>query len=512
MRVLFVASECYPYVKTGGLADVVAALPPALRRLGLDVRTLLPGFPGVLDRLEQFRRVRLLRDLPGLASGQTARLLSACGTDGVPLYILDAPSLFAREGNPYLGPDGRDWPDNALRYAALARAAALLARDGDGLITGRTSAATAADGRGWVPQILHGHDWQAGLLPVYAASLMPEVRPASVFTIHNLAFQGLFPPEMLGPLGLDPALMVPDGFEFYGKVGFMKAGLRFADRLTTVSPTYAAEIRGPELGFGLDGLLRQRADRLTGILNGVDLEQWNPATDSLITARYDAGTLDDKASNKLALQQRFGLRPDAAAPLFAVVSRLTEQKGIDLIVQCLPSILTGGGQLVVLGTGDPTLEAALAGAAGQSPDCCGLVRAYDEELSHLIQAGADLLLVPSRFEPCGLTQMYALRYGTLPLVSQVGGLADTVTDVTEASLADNSATGFVFSPVGAQPLQFAIDQALALWRRPALWRQVQRNGMGCDLGWAGSAARYAALYQELTGRPPRRRPSRPEGS
>ncbi|ACJ00119.1 glycogen synthase GlgA [Rhodospirillum centenum] len=495
MRVLFVASECFPYVKTGGLADVVAALPAALRELGIDARLLLPGYPPVLAALGEARPLRDLPPLPG-AGVPGGRLLAGTGTaDGargpgaldpaVPLYALDLPAFFGRGGNPYSDADGTDWPDNALRFASLSAAAARIGLEGDG--------------EGWRPEIIHAHDWQTGLVPAYlrfAAERTGAKRPVSVFTIHNLAFQGLVPPALLADLDLPPHSFSIHGLEFHGKIGLLKAGLYYADKLTTVSPTYAQEIQGPAMGFGLDGLLRARARDLSGILNGVDLGLWNPASDPLIPARYDATLLEARQAAKAELRHAFGLGSVPDGPLFAVVSRLTHQKGIDLVLEALPRLLALGGQLAILGTGDKVLEQAAAAAMHDHPGRVGLVRAYDEALSHRIQAGADVLLVPSRFEPCGLTQMYALRYGALPLVSRVGGLADTVTDVTESSLADGSATGFVFEPVGLMPLIHAMERAAALWRRPDLWRTVQRNAMGRDVGWAASARHYADLYRQ----------------
>jgi len=491
MRVLFVASECFPYLKTGGLADVIAALPAALHALGMDVRILLPGYPGLADRLRAVHTVRVLPDLPG---GPPARLLTGLGEDDITFYVLDAPSFFARDGNPYLGPDGRDWPDNHLRFGALSKAAAQIGWDGDG--------------EGWRPDVVHAHDWQAGLTPAFLA-LGNRPRPASILTVHNLAFQGLFPPDTLHELDLPLASFSMHGMEFHGKLGFLKAGLYYADRLTTVSPTYAREIQGPEMGFGLDGLLRGRAADLVGILNGVDVRHWDPATDRLIGTRYDANRLDAKAENKAGLQQAFGLRQRPDALVFGLVSRLTHQKGIDLLLQALPRLLELGGQLVILGTGSPDIEEPLAAAARDHAGHIGLARTYDETLSHRIQAGADVTLVPSRFEPCGLTQMYALRYGTLPLVSEVGGLADTVVNVTEGTLADGTATGFVFEPVELAPLLQALDRAATLWSQPELWRRVQHSAMSRDVGWASSARQYAALYRQVRAEAPGRSSDQP---
>lgn len=489
MRVLFVTSECLPYVKTGGLGDVAGALPAALRAEQVDVRLLLPGYPGVLERLEGVKVLRDLRGLPGLASQAPARLLVGRGVDGAPVYALDVPSFFGRKGNPYLGPDGKDWSDNHLRFAALGRTAALIGLDGDG-----------ARGRGaWVPDVVHGHDWQAGLAAAHLVHPMwpygGAKRPGTVFTIHNMAFQGLFPPDVLPQLGLPWDAYTPNGLEFHSRVGFLKAGLVYSDRLTTVSPTYATEIQGETMGFGLDGLLRARAAVLEGILNGIDTDSWDSAGDPHIVSHYDGTNLEAKTPNKAELQRAFGLTPDIHAPLFGIVSRLTDQKGIDLVVEALPHLVEKGAQVAVLGTGSAALEQALAGAARRFPGRVGLVLGYDEALSHRLQAGVDVLMVPSRFEPCGLTQMYALRYGSLPLVARVGGLADTVTDVTEDSLADGTATGFTFAPVTVPALLAAIDRALNLHRRTELWRQVQRNAMGRDVSWAASARHYVATYR-----------------
>jgi starch synthase len=489
MRVLFVTSECLPYVKTGGLGDVAGALPAALRAEGADVRLLLPGYPGVLEKLENLKPLRDLRGMPGLTSQAPARLLSGRGVDGSTVYALDVPSFFGRKGNPYLGPDGKDWSDNHLRFAALGRTAALIGLDGDG---GRGRA-------GWKPEVVHGHDWQAGLAAAYLRHpLWPfgdAKRPGTVFTIHNMAFQGLYPPDLLPKLGIPWDSYTPNGLEFHSQLSFLKAGLVYSDRLTTVSPTYATEIQGETMGFGLDGLLRARAAALEGILNGIDTDAWDSRNDPLLVSPYDADQLDAKTPNKAELQRIFGLAPDLHAPLFGIVSRLTDQKGIDLVVEALPYLVEKGAQLVVLGTGSAGLEQALAGAARRFPGRVGLVLGYDEALSHRLQAGVDVLMVPSRFEPCGLTQMYALRYGSLPLVAHVGGLADTVTDVTEDSLAAGTATGFTFAPVTVAAMLPAIDRALTLYHRSDLWRQVQRNAMGRDVSWAASARNYVATYK-----------------
>jgi starch synthase len=478
LRVLSVASEVFPLVKTGGLADVIGALPGALQPEGVAVRTLIPGYPSVTGAIEGARPVHRVTDL----FGGPARLLEVRAA-GLELLVLDAPHLYARPGNPYLEPEGRDWPDNALRFAALALAAAQI---GGGAIAG------------YVPDVVHAHDWQAGLAPAYL-HYRGGARPGTVMTVHNLAFPGKLPRGLLARLGLPPAAYAIDGVEFHGTISLLKAGLQFADRITTVSPTYAAEIRTAEAGMGFDGLLRARADVLSGILNGIDTNIWNPASDKRIIARFDRATLGKRAKNKAALQARMGLARDPAAPLFAVVSRLTWQKGMDLLLAGLPALLALGGQLALLGSGETAIEAGFQAQAAAAPGRIGCVIGYDEALAHAIQAGADALLVPSRFEPCGLTQLCALRYGAVPVVARVGGLADTVIDANPAALAAGVATGVQFAPVTADMLEVALRRTVALYREPAAWRLVQENGMASDVSWHGPARRYAALYRDMVG-------------
>ena len=478
LAVLSVASEAFPFVKTGGLADVVGALPGALAAEGVAVRTLVPGYPGVLAALPV---ADVALQLPDFFGGD-AQLIAGRAA-GLDVVALDAPHLYARPGNPYLGPDGREWPDNALRFAALAAAAAELAR-------GRVP--TLA------PDIVHAHDWQAGLTPAFLRYGGGK-HAATVMTVHNLAFQGQYPHELLAELGLPPEAFSIEGVEYYGAIGFLKAGLALADRITTVSPTYAGEIRTPEGGMGLDGLLRERVAVLSGILNGLDTAAWDPSTDPLIPANYDVRTLPRRSANKTALQARFGLDPDPAALLFGVVSRLTWQKGMDLLHEALPALDRAHAQLVVLGAGDRPLEAAFTAAAACRPGRMATMIGYDEPLAHLVQAGADALLVPSRFEPCGLTQLAALRYGSLPVAARVGGLADTVVDANDMALASSAGTGFVFSPVSRETLEIVIDRVAALWRQQVIWRRVQVRAMFTDVSWTRPARRYAALYRELAG-------------
>jgi len=476
MKVLAVASEIYPLVKTGGLADVTGALPRALARERIEVHTLVPGYPAVLDRLATAEPVHAYRELFGGA----ARLLRSQARD-LALFVLDAPHLYRRAGNPYVDERGRDWPDNAFRFAALARAAADI---GQGLLPS------------FWPELLHAHDWQAGLAPAYLHS-GPRRSIPIVLTIHNLAFQGLFPAELREPLLLPAEMMSPEGVEFHGKIGFLKAGLHFADAITTVSPTYAEEIRTPENGMGLDGLLRARAWVLSGICNGIDTETWDPRGDPHLAARYDAESLAGKAVNKAALQSKLGLSRTATGPLFGVVSRLTGQKGMDLVLAVTEDLVSRGAQLALLGSGERSLEAALTEAARRNPGTVAVQTGYDEALAHLIQGGSDALLVPSRFEPCGLTQLAALRYGTLPVVARVGGLADTVIDANEAALAAGVATGFQFSPPSSEALLRSIDRALAIWGKKDIWHRLQRNAMRSDVGWDRSARLYGMLFDAL---------------
>ncbi len=476
MHVLGVASEAYPLVKTGGLADVVGALPAALAKEGVAVRTLLPGYPAVMAAIGAAPVAHHYASCFG--GPANVRFAHAAGLD---LAVVDAPHLYARDGGPYAGADGVEFPDNALRFAALARAAADLGRG-------------AVDGH--VPSVVHAHDWQAALAPAYL-HYAGGPRPATVVTVHNLAFQGRFPGVSLDTLGLPPQAWSLEGVEYFGAVGYLKAGLSFADRITTVSPTYAAEICTPEGGMGLDGLLRHRAHALRGILNGLDEAAWDPATDARIPSHFTAARRAGRTRNRVSLRKRMGLAAAPDSPLFGVVSRFSWQKGLDLVLEALPAILRGGGQLVALGSGDRELEEAFVAAARAHPGRVAVRVGYDEDLAHLVQAGADVILVPSRFEPCGLTQMCALRYGALPLVARVGGLADTVVDANEATVAAGAATGFQFAPVTAAELGVAIERALALWKDPPRWRRLQTRAMTTDVSWRHSAQEYARLYREI---------------
>jgi starch synthase len=427
IKVLHVAAEVFPLVKTGGLADVVAALPVALAEQGADVRLLLPGLPAVIESVQ---RTRAIVDMgPCFGALRVRLLLARMPGTALPVYVVDAPYLFKREGSPYQNRQGDEWPDNAQRFALLGWAAAHLAA-GDADLQ-------------WAPDIVHAHDWHAAMACTYMSD-HAATQAASVFTVHNLAYQGLFPMHDGALLGLPARVMSPAGLEYHGQMSFMKAGLNFADRITTVSPTYAREIATHEFGCGLDGVIRSRAADVHGIINGIDPQTWNPATDPAIATRYDADHLENKQQCRRALQTELGLDVDDAALVVTIVSRLSAQKGLDLVLSCLPELLRSGVQLVVQGTGEPALEAAFRIAHQAHPGRVHVHIGYDEARAHRLIAGADAIAVPSRFEPCGLTQMYGLRYGTLPIVRRVGGLADTVVDADEAALAAGTATGFSF--------------------------------------------------------------------
>ena len=476
MKVLMVTSECAPFIKTGGLADVAGALPGALAPLGVEVKTVLPAYPALFPLLPKGKEVASFGDLPG----GPARLVEV-KSEGITLLLLDAPQLFDRPGAPYTGADGKDWPDNHRRFGSLAQAAARISFDG-------------LDG--WVPDVLHAHDWQAGLAPVYLKQDGREP-PRSVITIHNIAFQGRFGAHVMGDLQLRSDWFHPGGLEYYGDVSFLKAGLVYADQITTVSPTYAREILTPRFGMGLDGVLAGRAAHLTGILNGIDLDAWNPEGDPALAQTYGPKTLSRKAANRAAIAKRLGLDPDHDGPLFCVISRLTQQKGLDALADALPALVAGGGQLALLGSGEPELEQAFRGAATQFPGKVGVEIGYDEPFSHLIQGGSDAILIPSRFEPCGLTQLYGLRYGTLPVVARTGGLADTVVDANHAALAAGVATGFVFDDVSVPGIERAVARATAAYADRDLWHAMQSAAMRQPVGWETSARDYVQMYETL---------------
>ena len=478
LQVLHVAAELFPWVKTGGLGDVMAALPPALAEVGVAARLLVPGFPALLDALPSTEVTRLRSPF---ALERTRLCLARLPGSNLACYLVDHPAFYDRPGGPYSAPDGGEWGDNFRRFALLGWAAAAVAGGAD---------------PGWRPDILHGHDWHAGLAPAYVRAAGLAV--PTVFTVHNLAYQGYFGGDIFGQLALPGDFFSIDGVEFFGGVSFMKAGLYYADRLTTVSPTYAREIQTSEFGMNLEGLLRSRDGALRGILNGVDPEIWSPAKDAALPRGYDRDTAaDGKAAAKAAVQRRFGLAEDPSAPLFGAVTRLTWQKGFDLVLEALGGLGSLGAQMALLGSGESGLEWGFGAAAVASDGRFGVTVGYDEALSHLIVAGADAVLVPSRFEPCGLTQLYALRYGALPVVRRTGGLADTVVDANVMTLADGTATGFVFEDGTVPALVSALQRAVSLYRDRAAWQQMMRQAMTRDFSWDAAARQYAALYREL---------------
>jgi starch synthase len=480
LAVLSVASEAYPLIKTGGLADVVGALPGALAQHDVKITTLLPAYPAVMHaRVKgKGKLVHAYTDLLGVK----ARLVRY-EVDGLDLILLDAPDLFHRDGGPYTDPNGQDWPDNWRRFSALGRAAADLA-------------AGIAPGLSF--DLVHAHDWQAAMAPAYMrfaggkAAAIP-----SVVTIHNLAFQGRFGREIFPLLGLPDSAWSIDGIEYFGGIGLLKAGLQSAGAITTVSPTYAEEIRRPEFGMGLEGLINARHGVVSGIVNGIDTEVWSPAADPDLAAHYTASTSNRRSANRAAVEAAFGLDV-SDGPLFCVVSRLTWQKGMDVLADLADTLVAMGAKLALLGSGDPALEAAFMAAASRHPGRIGVCIGYDEKLSHLMQGGCDAILIPSRFEPCGLTQLYGLRYGCVPVVARTGGLADTVIDANEAALAAGVATGFQFDTVTHASVEQALKRAVNAFAQPSQWRSLQKQGMKADFSWARSGLRYAELYRNLT--------------
>ncbi len=480
MRVLHVGAEIFPLVKTGGLADVLGALPQALIGQGAEVRLLLPGLPAIADAVLHQKVVGEIGACFGAA--RVTLRLGQMPYSRVPAYVIDAPLLYRRPGSPYQDGAGGEWPDNAQRFALLGWVGAHLA-------SGELDPS-------WQPELLHAHDWHAAMACAYLAA-HPSAGAATVFTVHNLAYQGLFPSGDFPLLGLSSRFMASTGLEYHQQVSFMKAGLKFAQRVTTVSPTYAREIATHEFGFGLDGVIRGRGADVSGVLNGVDGGVWDPATDTAIAARYSAAQLAGKASCKQALRSELGLAPRADAPLFGVVSRLTSQKGLDLVLGALPGLLRRGGQLALQGAGDAALEAAFLAAAQAHPGEVAVRIGYDEAFAHRLVAGADAILVPSRFEPCGLTQLYGLRYGTLPVVRRVGGLADTVVDASDESPQADRATGFAFDTATPAALDAALQRAGAAYAQPERWRRLMLRAMAQDFSWDGAAQKYMALYRDL---------------
>lgn len=481
IKVLFVTSEMAPLIKTGGLADVSGALPAALRTLDIDVRVLLPGYPRVMAQLGPNEVVARFTDLPGFPP---SRLIFSITASGVPLLVLDCPDLYQREGGPYADAGGHDWPDNALRFGLLSKIAAVLGSSESPL--------------SWRPDLVHGNDWQTGLTGVYLS--VAEGAVPNIITIHNLAFQGNFRPRKVELLNLPPASFNVNGIELYGNMSFLKAGLYYAYHITTVSPSYAHEIQGDELGFGLQGLLRVRSGDITGILNGIDTDEWNPETDKYLSSHFSPTRMTGKAGNKKALQERMGLDTDADLPLLGVVSRLTHQKGLDLLLEIAPRLMELPVQLVILGSGEPGMQQAALDLAQRYPGKIATLIGFDEGLSHQIEAGIDMFIMPSRFEPCGLNQFYSQRYGTPPIVHNTGGLADSVVDCTPETLKDGTASGFVFSGMTTENLFVTIQRAVALYRDEKKWKALRKNCMSKDFSWRSSAKSYREVYLKVLGR------------
>lgn len=477
LSILCVASECFPLIKTGGLADVMGALPLALTRLGANVSVFLPGFPSVLAGLNNPRTFVKLKDFPV----PNARLVKGTTQNGLKIIALDAPDLFDFEGNPYQTALGEDRPDNAYKFAWFSKTAAELA-------AGHYGKAKF--------DVVHAHDWQAGLTSTYL-KILGDTHVKSVFTIHNLAFQGVFPKTILGDIGIPTSFMTSDGLEYWDKASYLKGGISFSDRITTVSPTYALEIQSDSDGMGFGGLLRARGNVLSGILNGIDTEVWNPETDPEISATFSAVDASKKAKNKSALQKKMGLRIAPNAPLFSVVSRLTTQKGLDILANQIDQITALGGQLILLGSGNAAIEAKFKEAAVKNPKEISVTIGYDEPFAHQIQAGSDAILIPSRFEPCGLTQLCAMRYGTVPIVGRVGGLSDTIIDANPMALMAGVATGLQFSPIDTHMLAATINRSFELYGQPKIWESLVQNCLNQDVSWDRSAHLYMDLYTSI---------------
>ncbi|MGL3605825.1 glycogen synthase GlgA [Rhizobium sp. G187] len=476
MNVLAVTSEIFPLVKTGGLADVTGALPKALARFGIRTHTLVPGYPSILALARLHPPLMEFDSL--LGERATLRHLEI---DGLSLFVLDAPSLYERAGGPYVDEHGHDHPDNWKRFAVLSLAGAEIA---------------AGALPGWKPDLVHTHDWQSALTSVYLKHMGSDV--PVVLTIHNLAFQGQYSSSLLSQIGLPPEAFTTECMEYYGDISYLKGGLTTAEHITVVSPTYAREILSSTFGMGLDGVLNARMDRLQGIVNGIDTEIWNPATDPYLPHRFDLKTVRNKRHNKAVLLERFGLEP-GEGPLFSAVTRVTWQKGMDMLAEVADEIFHFGGKLIVLGQGDHDIQAALQETARRFPGRMAVSVGYNEPTAHLIHGGSDAIIQPSRFEPCGLTQLYAMRYGCVPVVSRTGGLSETIIDANDAALSARAATGFQFHPVRAEGLRQALRRAAETYRDKRKWARLQMQAMRADYSWDRSAERYAEVYTRLTG-------------
>ena len=487
MRILFVTSEAFPLIKTGGLADVSGSLPAALQALNADVRILIPGYPAVLERLVNPKPLTTISNLPNI--GAVNLILGEMPETKVPVMAIESTGLYQRDGGPYVDSTGKEWEDNPTRFGILSLVAALLSNEQSPL-------------KDWIPDITHCNDWQSGLTPAFmhfmSAGSTQMKQAKSVLSIHNLAFQGCYSADWVHRLGLPSESYQMNGVEYYGQLSFLKAGVFYADGLSTVSPTYAKEIQTETYGFGMQGLLKARGNEIHGILNGLDTQEWNPATDPYLDHHYDAKKLANKAKVKTDLQNTLNLTTDTKTPLLGVVSRLTHQKGLDMLLECAESLIQQHQcQLAVLGSGEKSFEQGFLALAKKFPGQVSTTIGYNEQLSHQIMAGCDIFMMPSRFEPCGLNQMYGLRYGTPPVITNTGGLADSVQDSNELSIKNKTATGFVMTEASPMALLSATERALSYYQDKNIWEQIQGNGMRKNLDWTESAKTYMAMYKEI---------------
>ncbi len=476
-KILFVSSEAHPLIKTGGLADVSGSLPKALHELSQGIHLLLPKYQG-LKLTEPVHHRCMIR----IDNREIHILETRLPTVHVPVWLVDYPPFFDLPGNPYSDPQGHPWENNLERFTLFCKVATEIAMDRAHLE--------------WKPDVVHCNDWQSGLVPALLS--LEKNRPASVFTIHNLAYQGLYPAENFPTLNLPKQLWKPESLEFFGMLSMIKGGLVHADHITTVSPSYALEIQTSEYGYGLEGLLHYKQEMLTGIINGIDTDIWNPKTDEHLTQNYSFSTIKEKNANKMALQAQVSLSVDKEVPVFGLISRLVEQKGIDLVLECLPEMLTLPIQFILLGSGSPEFEQRLHNLALLHPNKLSVTIGYNEALAHLIEAGVDIFLMPSRFEPCGLNQLYSQRYGTVPIVRKTGGLIDTIEDALPETLANNTATGVAFHDANADSLMEAIKRTMILFYDKTTWKKLQGNCMRKDFSWKKSATEYLSLYKKLT--------------
>lgn len=488
MRILFVTPEAFPLIKTGGLADVSGALPASLRRLGHDIRILIPGYPTVLKKIINSSFLCTLYNIPSIEAVNI--IIGEMPDTGVPVMAIQSDLLYDRPSGPYGDENGKDWDDNAIRFGILSFVAARLSREDSPM-------------KDWIPDLVHCNDWQTGLVPAYLHFMRhdhPKIKQAkSLFSIHNMVFQGCYVPQWLGPLNLPAKSFQIEGLEYYGQLSFLKAGIFYADGLSTVSPTYGKEIQTKEYGFGLQELLTKRSEEIHGILNGFDTKEWNPATDKYIEYHYNDKKMAGKAKVKNALLAKLGLSIHAKTPLLGVISRLTHQKGLDMLLECAETLIEHHHcQLAILGSGEKSFEQSFQNLAKKFPEQVSTNIEYNEELSHKIMAGSDIFIMPSRFEPCGLNQMYGLRYGTPPVVSNTGGLADSVVDSNEVTIGNDTATGFVMPEINTYQLLAATSRAINSFHDEITWKKIQTNGMRQNLDWSNSAQRYINIYEEIS--------------